>query len=606
MENIPNEIILIGGGKSLSEGISLGLNDRLKDKFVIAINYEYKYFFHTLMVFGDSGFYLPLEAKKSLKDYPDIYEELKKEPLIIYANDKPKDLINWRLPNTYFIKTKSVYNTNPLKEGFYCYDKKTEILTDKGWKLFKDLDKTEKVATLNIDTQKTEYQKPIKYYEFYYEGKMIHEQGKRLDLLVTPEHQILIKKGHNQKTKGNKLYFIEAKNLPKNKIMYKKFFPFYSSNKPSYFVLPALKNQHKNTRDKRKARYYLDKKIKMSHWLDFLGWYLSEGCCFYRKGGNYTIVISQTKKENIKKIKKCLKKCKFHFSIQKNDKNNKNFMIFNKQLYSFLKQFGHSHDKFIPKEFLNLVPSLLKILFSSLIAGDGTTTKGGRIVNYATSSKSLANDIYELGLKLGYCPTLTIRKNNTYKNKQNKIVNRNKQHKKMILYVVYFSKTPYTVINRKYRKSENYNGKVYCVEVPNHTLYIRRNGKSVWCGNCHYMSGIYTLSLAQFLLNYEGIIFLLGMDWGAPDNKDRNIHHYTKEEINHRGVNHNTPYIHNAPNKYFCHFKEPKIKIYNVSPQSNIKNFEKIDYPTFFSKLNNVVYNEEELRIYIKEKLCIN
>ena len=27
----------------------------------------------------------------------------------------------------------------------WCYDEKTEILTDQGWKLFKDLDKTEKV-----------------------------------------------------------------------------------------------------------------------------------------------------------------------------------------------------------------------------------------------------------------------------------------------------------------------------------------------------------------------------------------------------------------------------------------------------------------------------
>ena len=29
----------------------------------------------------------------------------------------------------------------------------------------------------------------------------------------------------------------------------------------------------------------------------------------------------------------------------------------------------------------------------------------------------------------------------------------------------------------------SYNKKVYCVEVPNHTLYVRRNGKACWCGN---------------------------------------------------------------------------------------------------------------------------
>jgi len=30
----------------------------------------------------------------------------------------------------------------------------------------------------------------------------------------------------------------------------------------------------------------------------------------------------------------------------------------------------------------------------------------------------------------------------------------------------------------------DYTGYVYCVEVPNHTLYVRRNGKATWCGNC--------------------------------------------------------------------------------------------------------------------------
>lgn len=30
---------------------------------------------------------------------------------------------------------------------------------------------------------------------------------------------------------------------------------------------------------------------------------------------------------------------------------------------------------------------------------------------------------------------------------------------------------------------EDYDGIVYCVEVPNHTLYVWRNGKPVWCGN---------------------------------------------------------------------------------------------------------------------------
>jgi SpoVK/Ycf46/Vps4 family AAA+-type ATPase len=31
---------------------------------------------------------------------------------------------------------------------------------------------------------------------------------------------------------------------------------------------------------------------------------------------------------------------------------------------------------------------------------------------------------------------------------------------------------------------EDYSGTVWCVTVPNHIIYVRRNGKPVWCGNC--------------------------------------------------------------------------------------------------------------------------
>jgi len=32
-----------------------------------------------------------------------------------------------------------------------------------------------------------------------------------------------------------------------------------------------------------------------------------------------------------------------------------------------------------------------------------------------------------------------------------------------------------------------YSGVVYCVEVPNHIIFVRRNGKACWCGNCEAM-----------------------------------------------------------------------------------------------------------------------
>jgi hypothetical protein len=41
--NNPKQLIIIGGGSSIKEGIEKGLWDKLKDKFVIGINFSYKY-----------------------------------------------------------------------------------------------------------------------------------------------------------------------------------------------------------------------------------------------------------------------------------------------------------------------------------------------------------------------------------------------------------------------------------------------------------------------------------------------------------------------------------------------------------------------------------
>jgi len=57
-------------------------------------------------------------------------------------------------------------------------------------------------------------------------------------------------------------------------------------------------------------------------------------------------------------------------------------------------------------------------------------------------------------------------------------------------YIIYFiRKNLHTIlpsIIKKYKYTESwvdFNNKVYCVTIPNHVVYIRRNGIPVWCGN---------------------------------------------------------------------------------------------------------------------------
>lgn len=76
-----SEAIIIGGGSSIKAHFS-ELQLILDTKFVIACNYAYKHFPHTFTTFIDRDFYHPREEANN----PDIYEELKKEPLIVGIN----------------------------------------------------------------------------------------------------------------------------------------------------------------------------------------------------------------------------------------------------------------------------------------------------------------------------------------------------------------------------------------------------------------------------------------------------------------------------------------------------------------------------------------
>ena len=73
-----------------------------------------------------------------------------------------------------------------------CYDDRTEILTETGWKRFVDLSHEDKVATLGAAGE-VEYQAPVNYYSSHYQGPMYHIENRDIDLVVTPSHRMLVK-----------------------------------------------------------------------------------------------------------------------------------------------------------------------------------------------------------------------------------------------------------------------------------------------------------------------------------------------------------------------------------------------------------------------------
>ena len=115
--------IIIGGGNSINIGLSLNLKEKIKDKFILLTNYSYKHFDGTALCFFDKNFYVPDYAKNYVNNevprHPDIYNELKKLPLII-GLQKNNGIEEFLHPNTYLIKCPKKELKNPYLTGVFA------------------------------------------------------------------------------------------------------------------------------------------------------------------------------------------------------------------------------------------------------------------------------------------------------------------------------------------------------------------------------------------------------------------------------------------------------------------------------------------------------
>ncbi len=334
-----------------------------------------------------------------------------------------------------------------------CFSDDTEILTDQGWKYFKDLNKTEKVVTLNTETKEIEYQLPYDYIQYEYNGKMIHLNNRKntFDCLVTPNHEILRYDRHKSNLFKERADSLTDKGyIPRSGM--------WNGIEQDYFEYNTLK-------------------IKMDIFLEFFGWYISEGS---RRANRY-INISQIKTTYLDEINILLSKLGLEYKQEKCG-----FYIKSKDLVEYLDQFGLCNNKFVPEFIKQLSSRQIRIFLDAYRKGDGSIHKGTSY--YYTTSKQLADDMQELILKCNKSANI-IKKNTKgtemcVKSRSDKIYIRNYD-----IYQVTENRLQdywFETGNRKnlYINEVDYNGIVYCLTVPNHTVYIRRNGKAGFNGQC--------------------------------------------------------------------------------------------------------------------------
>ncbi len=379
--------------------------------------------------------------------------------------------------------------------GHRCYDPKTRVMTSEGLKLISNVTTKDEIATLNPDGA-LEWQNPVTIMEYDYEGDMLAISQRTIDLLVTPEHNLFCK-NRNVEMDFELIPAAEAfARYPFDAIQFKRNCTWHCSDTATQ-TIPAVGHnvaQYLNSKDwkgtiakqskeqavpyktlwrwkhgKTKPRAFKNPlEFKIEDWLEFLGWYLAEGST-----SKNSVVISEKSKRYHEEITSLLSRMKIRSHVTSEN----NIVFTHRSLAEYVKRFGTASSKYIPKTVKDLPPKKLKILLDAIMKGDGHF-ENEHYRSYKTVSEQLAFDVLEIGLKCGLGVTIQ-----DYDPKEGGTVEGRTIIGRHRSYRVGFSHSKLTPRLTKPPKRITYKGKVHCLEVPNHVLFVERNGKTCWCGN---------------------------------------------------------------------------------------------------------------------------
>ena len=375
-----------------------------------------------------------------------------------------------------------------------CFDRNTEILTQRGWVYFPNLKKNDYVYSMDKETQIGDFYPVSKLICYYHSGEMYHITGSNIDMYVTPDHKFFgtVTSAYNHPNHRSKRKFKEIKEIVEN---YTNFTipltSIYEGKDPDHFELPSYNKSYYvgNRYNSNKTKTFLHREnlqIKIEDWVAFFGIWLAEGFVNKNRNGYVGEVgIAQSKKENKEQIRNLLEKLPFNWTENKNG-----FTTSSIQLATYLKSIGKTQNKHIPNDIKVLSPRLLKILINWMLLGDGHQREYkaaifGQEENtytrkcYYSTSKQLIDDLHEIVIKIGGVATINKREKRTWNIRGRSGVSNE-------CYELNFNKsTSINLLCKKINVCSNFNDYVFDVETkPHHTILVRRNGKSVWSSNC--------------------------------------------------------------------------------------------------------------------------
>ncbi len=379
----------------------------------------------------------------------------------------PRDVLGMVIGKSTYARCGIVTNFTPLEP---CFSDDTEVLTPAGWRLIKDIEIGDLVLGMAEDGF-AEYQPVLAKQIYDYRGELLHFEGRSIDLLVTPEHKLLV----NHRTNGYRTrkgpektgwHTEEAKNVWGRYGYEMTRQVRWRGETPGDYVL--IQGDQYPTRA----------------FLRFLGLWLGDGSAYIAhkdgKDSGYIIQIASFKDRDY--VESVLRELGVHYFATA-----EGFRFFKKSLYEYLAPYVHAENKALPGEWLRLDAEHINLILEGLMRSDGNQ----ETQTITTVSKQLADEIQMMAFMSGKAAIVRQSKPQQPRELKARVIKSNYPVYKVRLVEKHI--TP--KVEPATHKKQFYEGKVYDVTVSNHLIFVRRNGKAIWSGNCWH--GYITIEISN-------------------------------------------------------------------------------------------------------------
>lgn len=362
-----------------------------------------------------------------------------------------------------------------------CYSEDTEVLTDKGFIPFPQLNNTYKVFTYNKDTNILEWEVP-NVFSKEVEESMIEITHANIKLKVTQNHRILQsipeKREYSFLTAAQLAGMEKIPHSKQNRFRLPKY--FINSKRAENLDFPQEISHSKCIKQGGFPKHEdIIKTVTIPVNEDFMviaGAFISEGHTNHGEGRNCgsNCQITQSDKSPLyQKVIKALNNLGWKFREYSDPRKPEVKWIQFGGGQCFVELFDNlfgkgSKNMHLPEWFRQLPDYYLKILVETLYLGDGTHSNT-RKERYLSISKRLLQELQEVFILMGKNASFTYNEDVSQKcsleesTRDSWIISRKK-------HINVLSKEKQTV---------------YCTQTNNGIICVRYKGKTCWCGNCY-------------------------------------------------------------------------------------------------------------------------